>query len=351
MLPYFLVLILSLALMYAYESNRNNKIYLFFVGIVLATLVGFRSELVGTDTMGYCRTFFNMQDYHSLPSVFSSFTTEKGWLTLNYLLSRLGDHYYILLLAVGIICNTLALYIINKQSTALVLSLFVYITLAFYLFAFAAVRQSVAMSIYMLALPYLLNKDFKRYVVVVIIAALFHQTVLIALPLYFFFRMPYSKKTLALVTVGGLVMGALVSSIMVFASTVEDRYSVYTEFEGGGELFTVFYVILAIFFVVQRSKIKKESRAHYDIMLNMLIFGGLVYLMVTLSGLYGEVTRFAAYFQFSVMFLWAELYTHRKKKLSVIFWVAVAIGHLGYFYIYLSKIGHITPYLFNAALN
>ena len=100
---------------------------------------------------------------------------------------------------------------------------------------------------------------------------------------------------------------------------------------------------------MQRSKIQLKYLKKYDILLNMLIFGSLIYVVVTLSGLYGEVTRFAAYFQISVMILWAYLYKHRITPLSSLFWLITIIGHMGYFYIYLSKIGHIVPYVFNTA--
>ena len=348
MIPYFVVLLISLLFMAAYQSTKN-KIFLVLCAVPMIILIGFRSAVVGTDTGGYCRSFLDKVNYSLSSDTLKEFSTEPGWNMLNLLLVRLGQYYFIILTAVGSVCTVAALYVINKLSDFKTLSLFIYFTLSFYLFAFAASRQAFAIAVYMCSLPHLINGNFKKYAIWVVAATMFHQTALVALPLYFFFRLPFSKKILTLSVVGGLVTGALIPEIMAFAATVEDRYSVYTEYEGGGEMFTVFYLILSVFFIMQRSKIQLKYLKKYDILLNMLIFGSLIYVVVTLSGLYGEVTRFAAYFQISVMILWAYLYKHRITPLSSLFWLITIIGHMGYFYIYLSKIGHIVPYVFNTA--
>lgn len=350
MTPYFVVLILALIFMAVYQKSQD-KLFLVLCAIPLIVLIGFRSAEVGTDTGGYCRSFLDKANYSLSLDTLEEFSTEPGWNLLNLLLVRLGEHYFIILTAVGIICTVAALRVINQLSKSKTLSLFVYITLAFYLFAFAASRQAVAIGIYMLSIPHLLDKNFKRYAITVCIAALFHQTALVALPLYFFFRLPFSNKVLALIIVGGLVTGAIIPRIMTFAAMVEERYSVYTEYEGGGEMFTAFYLILSAFFILQRSKIKVEYIRNYDVLLNMLIFGSLIYVVVIFSGLYGEVTRLAAYFQVSTIILWAYLHKHRVTSLNAVFWLIAIVGHLGYFYIYLSKIGHIVPYSFNVMLN
>lgn len=350
MVPYFIVLVLSVLFMYGYQKNRTT-ILLIMVAILMIGFVGFRSASVGTDTNAYCQTFLNMVDYALSLDTLNEFSTEPGWNLLNLLLIRLGQHYYILLTAIGTICTICALYVINKLSANKTLSLFIYISLAFYLFAFAASRQSVAIAIYMLSFPSLLSGNFKKYVIYVLFAATIHQTALIALPLYFFFRIPYSKKTLGLVLGVGFITGMLLPQIMAFAVTVEDRYAVYKEIEGGGEMFGVFYLLMSLFFILQRKRILQEYILRYDIMLNMLLFGSLIYMVIISSNLYGEVTRFAAYFQISIMFLWAEIYAHSIKRINPIFMLTVILCHLGYFYLYLSKIGGIVPYLFNVNLN
>lgn len=350
MTPYFIVLALACLLMKFYVGGRN-KVILILIGIILAALVGFRDETVGVDTMAYCRVFGEMAMYHSMEDVISSFSTEPGWNICNWILSLFSHHYYVILCFVGIVCSSCALFLIRKLSVAPVLSVFIYITLGYYLFGFAASRQAVSMAIYMLALPYLLKGDMKKYMIVVIIASLFHKTVLLGVPMWFLFRMPYNKKTLSLVVLGGIVAGIAIPQIMAFAATVESRYGIYTEVEGGGEMFMVFYLMLTAFFMLQRKHIITTRLAEYDIMLLMMIFGTLIYIVVIMSGLYGEVTRFAMYYHFVAMFIWAELAKNRIKKFPGVFWLAVVVAHIGYFTIYLSKIGGIVPYVFNSALN
>lgn len=346
MTPYFVVLLLAVMLYSGYQHGKN-KIFLFLAFIILTLLPGLRDMMVGTDTGGYAREFMSIATYNNVSDVLSYFSVEKGWLALNFLISRLFSDYWAIMTATGAITAGCALYSIKRLSANGVLSLFIFITMGYYLQCFAAMRQSAAIAVYMLALPYLFAKDFKKYSIFCIIAALFHQTALVGIPLYFLFTLPVNKKTISLMTGVGLLGGYLLPRILMFASTVEERYGTYLENEGGGEMFTVFYVIITIFFLMQRKNIKEEAKSRYDIMLMMLMLGSVIYLVVTLSHVYGEVSRFAMYFQISVIFLWAELFKNGVRKANSLIYSACIFGSLVYFYVYLSKIGHIAPYILN----
>lgn len=347
MIPYFVVLFLSVLLYYNYEKTES-KLFLYLAFIILTLLPGLRDLTVGTDTQGYVREFFSISAYNDLRSVWQNFSVENGWLALNFIISRFFNGYWALMMATGAITAGCALFAIKKISVAGTLSLFLFITMGYYLQCFAAMRQSAAIAIYMLALPYLFKKDFKKYCAIVIIAALFHQTILVAIPLYFLFTMKISPKTVSLLIVVGLIGGYLLPKILIFASSVEERYGTYLEYQGGGELFACFYVMLAIFFLMERNSIKEEAKGRYDIMLMMLMFASVIYLVVILSNVYGEVTRLAMYFQISVIFLWAEIFKNSKYKKRRIIYIVCIVGSLAFLYIYLSKIGHIAPYILNS---
>jgi hypothetical protein len=106
---------------------------------------------------------------------------------------------------------------------------------------------------------------------------------------------------------------------------------------------------MAFFFWTQRTKIIAARQARYDTLLMMLVVGAVIYLIVTTAGVYSEVTRLALYFQISIIFLWAELYKSRQIKLGSIIWIACYGVHLVYYFIYLSKIGGIVPYVVNSS--
>lgn len=344
MIPYFIILLLSVFLFYVYQRTKSRFFAILCV-LLLTLFIGLRSTTVGTDTAGYARMFQLMGSFSSPLVAASEISTEDGWNILNWCLYQIYPHYVFFFVIIGLLTVSSAVNVIQRESSSPVVSLFTYITLGFYLFGFAAMRQSLALAIYFMAIPYLLKEQFWRYALVVLLASTFHVSVLVALPLYFVFRIPYSGRLLFGVVVGSLAFGYFLPSLLLYSTEFDERYSVYTEIKGGGEMFAIFFTILAIFFWTQRNKILDSRQGRYDKLLMMLIVGAIIYLVVTITGVYGEVTRIAMYFQLSVVLLWAELYRYRKERFSGIFWGCCIIGHLLYYYMYLSRIGGIVPYL------
>lgn len=335
-----------------FKRNRLNKIFIVLLFLVMTCFAGFRSSVVGTDTGGYAGHFEDASfEDKDLGTGLAMLTEEPGFYYLEKVLSGLSNDYVWLLTGIAAVFCFFALRSISRNSAMPALSLFVFITLGYYTFVFNAARQGLAMAIYMTAIPFLIQKRFWPYTLIVLCAAMFHKTIVVAIPLYFVFRMKYSWKSLVVVIGGGLLVGYQLPNILSFSSTLEDRYLLYTVGRAtGGYMLTLFYVILAVFFVLQRRYINKESLKRYDIFLHMLVVGSAIYIVVALTGSYVELTRFAAYFQVASIFLWAMLVRERRTPLSPLVYVVAIIGHLGYFAIFLSQMANLTPYLWNPNL-
>jgi hypothetical protein len=100
-----------------------------------------------------------------------------------------------------------------------------------------------------------------------------------------------------------------------------------------------------------RSAISESDRAAYDCFLNMLIFGSTIYIVITFSGAYVELTRLAIYFQIATIFLWPFVYKNiRTYSSKYLFNMAFLAGHIAYFYIFINKMGGFVPYKFNEDL-
>ena len=350
MLPYFIFLLLSL--FFCWLAVRKQKVHYWGIFVLLALMTlfaGLRSAEVGTDSGAYARSFESERyELREFPSGIEALTEEPGFYYLNVWLGSISSEYSILFIGIAFIFTSLFLISIFKQSEYPLLSLFVFITMGYYTFVFNAARQGLALAIYMLAIPSIINKQFWKYTIIVLIAALFHKTIIIAIPLYFFFTMRFSSRSMLIALLGGVIIGYMLPAILDYSATLEDRYELYTTGSAtGGYLLTVFYVVLATFFIIQRRRINNESLKRYDIYLHMLIIGSAIYLIVLLTRSYVEITRFAAYFQVASIFLWPILLRESKVRIDPFFASFVILGHLGYFAIYLSKMANLTPYLFN----
>ena len=106
-----------------------------------------------------------------------------------------------------------------------------------FLMNLSAVRQCIAMCIFILALKYIQERKFLLYLLMIIMAALFHLSALVLIPVYFFVNdKPMSRlQTFLLVTAMLLLLleGRIVSSLIETGLFVFDNSS-YTHYFSGG---------------------------------------------------------------------------------------------------------------------
>lgn len=314
----------------------------------MVLLAGLRDCSVGDDTLGYAI------HYEQTPTICDTWeaSQESGYLILRIIAHSISHDYWAILTVTAVVAVSCYMVAIYKFSLNPAMSLFVLISMGYYTFIFNGARQGLACAIYALAFGSLIDGMFLRYVLYVGIAFLFHKSAIIALPLYIVFRQESSLKYVVLTSVVAAIIVLFFPVLFQVAAIVNPRYSIYQELETrGGELLTVFYALLSIFFFLFRHAISTEDRPAYDCFLNMLIVGATVYIAVRLVDGYVELMRVAAYFQIASVFLWPiafrsmEHIWERGTRLAIGF--VFAAGHLAFFYIFLLKIGKLTPYQLN----
>lgn len=371
MLPYYIFLAVIMALYAIYQRDRKNKVALVATAVVFIAFAGLRDSTVGTDTGGYTRNFKNTQVEEVIEDVlqdkddplappnlegntlWEKLKDEPGFYYLKVAGRLLGDNYAILLLLVALIVCIGTLGGIHLVSQHELVSLFVFITLGLYTFSFNAERQGIAVAIYCLAIPYLIKRDLLRYTLVVAVAAMFHKTIVVTLPLYFLLTMRFSFKSVLFIMAGVGVLTAFMPHLIDFGTSLESRYRLYTitdETAGRGLGLTAFYTMLAVFFVWWRQFMDWRLLRRYDVFLHMIICAAVIFLVVTGMGLYVETNRFANYFQIAAMFLWADVFANPKHRPSWSMTAAFVLGHLIYFYVFTDRMASLTPYALNETL-
>jgi len=357
MTAYIIFLLVVLLLSWGITKNYCGYKMLYWILLVLALILfeGLRDMSVGTDTGGYSR----------------SFMYGRGWMGKNYdfsnlkflldeplfaLVNRVGllfsSNYVGLLITTALIHTICVMYSIKENSMNVIASLFTFITLSFYLFGFAAIRQSIALCVYMLSFKYLYSRQFLKYCGVVIIAALCHKSVIVAIPVYFIANLQFSKKTIAIISLSGVIIGMLMPYLLEIGSSVEDRYAYYLKNVRGGEMLMLFAVCLAAFFIYARKNISEDNLTRYDVNLNMVIVSAVIYVTVFLTKSNTELNRFAMFFQVPSIFLYADYYhsIYKEKYGSNIPFVVLTIVFISYYLVYVYKIGGITNYKLNTTI-
>lgn len=338
------------------EECRYSTTWVWLV-LILTLFQGLRNSTVGTDTPSYCREFLNaIGGWRTMTLNFdwATFTEEPGFAIINQVAAFISTTNYVsLLLVVAFTSAICAIISIRENSVCVAASLYAFISLAFYLFGFAAMRQSVALCVFMLSLKYLYRKKFFKYCVVILVAALFHKSVIITLPFYFITKLNFGIKSVAMMGVSGMIVGYIMPKLVAFGATLEERYELYQEGKAtGGETLMLFAICLAIFFMFVRRYISINRIHVYDINLYFVIVSALIYLVVNMTGSYVELNRFAMYFQMPSIFLYADYYrvVYKEKKSDKFIFGGLTIVFLAYYLVYVSTIGGIGKYMLNQTL-
>ena len=349
MIPYFIFLLLSLIIgKQAFRKKQVSNNWLILLFLLMTLFAGLRSSDVGTDTYTYAVGFEDRWFKEMSTNYKFSLTNDFGFYYLQSYISEYSGKYAVLLLTIAAIFSLCSLWSIKCVSDNPFVSLFFFITLGYYTFGFNGARQAIAISIYAISFQYLIKKKFLRYVGFVLAAAAFHHSVLVAIPLYFVFTRNFSKKNVAILALSGLAIGYSFPFLLSIGSSYDSKLAGYEGLTAtGGYLLSAFYVSLTVFFVYQRRIISKELLYKYDIFLNMMIIASIIYLVVSLFRLYVEFVRFSAYFQMASIFLWAIISESRKNVFSKTIYNGILIGHIVYYFLFLSIMANLVPYKFN----
>ncbi|MBK1781745.1 EpsG family protein [Advenella sp. WQ 585] len=309
--------------------------------ITLALFAGIRSSRVGTDSGAYVWDFVSQLD-----TSYFKFNSdgEFGYQLLVYGLLHLTHNYFWLFFISGLIVVYCYLKTLNKYSINYTLSIFLFITLGSYTFFFNGLRQGLAMAIFTLATPYLLEKKLIPYIFICAIASLFHTSALFMLPFYFITN---TNIKLIYKILGSFILSLLSSSLIInyFAST-NKRYEGYAQVsESAGGLITLaFFILIAIFlyFIQYYYKIKDQI---YTKLFTFYICG--VSLIIPIAMLETSASgpqRFLSYFQWTLILLFPFAF----KKINTSFATGIFIFlSLFYFLMRTSRFSNLTPYLIN----
>ncbi len=196
----------------AQEEHKNLGFYFFSLLAILipSILAGCRDYSIGTDVLTYGNyVFFSAAKNADLFSLMGKYVTEidPGYLVLNWLIARFVSDvhwFYFFFEFLVLILFYKSLYD-NREKIQLWLGWFCLLTL-FYSDTLNALRQSLAMAIILCGSKYIFNKKFLKYLAVVLVATLCHNTAIICILFYFIAKLKSTVSRTALVIASIVVM-------------------------------------------------------------------------------------------------------------------------------------------------
>lgn len=355
MVSYYVILILVMFLVNSERALKKKLDYqnlpILLSMFILIFFAGLRDRFVGTDTNNYV-DIFNYLKFEN-DSIFDTESTiEKGYLIIEKIALLLSSNYWSLLTLIAAICVYSNFYIIKKLSKNFFISIFIYLTLTSYLIFFNGARQGLAVSISVISIQFIINRNLTRFVICILIASLFHRTALILIPFYYILRIQFTYKKALLFLIFGLIAFYLFSNIItLFDSSIEKRYAAY-ENRGaqGGQLLAFFFISITAILIKLRKEITIQNLKLYDLYLNLCLFSGIIYIVVIFTGSDVNFIRITNYFTIGYILIWPIVFSDVKLYKNQFIRIIFIMIHLIFYGVFIYKMSDLYPYQLNSEL-
>lgn len=177
-----------------YRTTRQqmcNRVCILSVFIILFALSACRLN-VGNDYARYV-------EFMHLVNCNAYVPTEIGFNLLVKLIYGLsGFENYLLVFAVyAFVTTAVFLLAMYEQSDDFPLTFFLFMTLGYYFQSFSTVRYYLALAAAFYSMKFVLRRQWIRFLVIVLLGAAFHKSLLVVIPLYFLASVPWKKWQLA----------------------------------------------------------------------------------------------------------------------------------------------------------
>lgn len=255
MAPYLLLAaaaaLLGFFLCELHPSRRNDIILIAVLSVVMFLMSIFRATSVGIDYTMYLDFFWKVCD-GGLPFVFSFdniYWREVGYSLLEYVISLFGSSPVVYSTGIALVCLTLNAVFVYKYSPSVWLSMFIFISFGFFGYTLCTIRHQIAILIFMFALPYLKQKRFVPYLLIVLLTATFHKSMLIWIPVYFLAQLAMDWRTYTFYGVCLLLYFLFSEQVLsVVTQYIYTQYPVGSYYMQGRDVATA--VVPVAFFVV-----------------------------------------------------------------------------------------------------
>lgn len=329
--------------------NDERKYNWLFLGVVLISLIlvsGFRYK-VGTDYYQYSEiyTFYGNDPINW-------FANEAGFDALNKILYKISTNPQFFFFMTSIFINLGVVIFIKNYSINLPMSMYFYITNFTYYLTMNGVRQYIAAVILALGFKYVLNKDFKRYLIVILIASLFHASVFIMIPLYFIgitdIKSIGNKVFISFIAFAFVFYQPFVN--IMFKILENTSYGHYqNEFanldDGANLLRLVIWAIPIIVVALRKEKLKELFGENSSVIFNFCFYG---MCFMALAYRHKYFARLTMYFDIYYLLLFPMIIRLFNKKENRILAYGMVIGYFLYSTILLlSGEAWIYPYKYN----
>lgn len=307
----FCILILFIVLIIkSVVKKKNSGILTLFIILISVSAIRVNT---GSDYYNYYQMYNNSTKYYSsiVDIVKSGF--QKGYIVLSYIVKTLFDNEYTIFLICAIIINVIVYYVIVKYSPYPILSSSIYLFMGYFLMSLNILKQSIAMSIMLLAFFYFVRKKYTLFCLLSILATYFHITALVFVIIILLASWIKLKVSLSLLYISVLISALLVPIASMLFNIVASipifsKYSIYLENDINindfrfilNVLFFVTVHVLILHWIIKQVQFNNVELSKSENLIIKIMIIGLMISILSLRIFY--VNRIAYYcFQFLIV--------------------------------------------------
>ena len=257
MIVYLFIFVLVLFFnSYAVKYNYNHDRALFFSFVILAVFVGISDMLGGYDRYIYSELFDGIANItneggdYKYSAIYELYPSEVGYIGSNIFLSFITSNRYVFILLYTFIIYFLYYLSLKEYSTNYFFAMMLFMGLMFF-FTFTYLRQMVGVGIAWFAIRYIYKRNLYKFIICILIAASFHNSAIVLLPLYFLSIKRFKQKNVFIFMLLCLILGLSGGPSALFRlygdiTDMQIRTDSYAEREIG---FRYEYIIEALVFL------------------------------------------------------------------------------------------------------
>lgn len=296
-----------------FKSSLKKYIqYLLFIWcIILIFIAGLRVDTA--DYKAYVNLFNWTPDIidtiiNNQWDFFISTREEIGYLLLNSLVKLFTDESSFLFLIVATISISLYYKCIKAYAIYPLISLLIYFSFIYCVKELAQIRQGIAIAIFLYSLRYLIDNNFKKFILCIWLASCFHLSIWAMIFIY-----PLRKIKINIINIFIFFMMSLLIGLFDIANNIiinlfsdfeiMQRVAVYlnSEFLDNSNLYRLYKYLMIFLFLGMFNKILRKEYRYYDLMMVILGYGLFIMSIWSKYPFFGE--RFAAPCWISLIFL------------------------------------------------
>jgi len=298
------------------KQEAKNIVTLFYLFLLFFACTRFG---IGTDYFNYYRIF------NGLPASFNNLTllklasygVEPGFSFLIILFKRLNLSYVQFIAFCSFIPLTLIFYTIQKYSINKTVSLFIFFANYYMVYIESALRQGIAMAIFLHAILSLIStKKIINYLFLILIGTTFHVSLIITLIVPVILK--FNKKLLLnKYSVILLSIIAFIAGIVFFRSIVSiiPRINIYANDDS--YYFSIILRTLNMVLILYMYARVKNNLSKTEIsLLKLYIFGNILYFFVSSISVFSRLTEYFIFLEI-ILIPSMIIFLNKSKKMML----------------------------------